>query len=172
MRGSAIVKPNAQGSTVGLSLIHQAAELDAAIARAAAFGQEVMLEKYIPGRELTVGILGDQPLAVGEIIVEQEIFDYQSKYQQGAASEIFPADISDDLTARVQQFGLRVHQALKLSGFSRVDFRLDIDGGLWALEANTVPGMTPMSLLPQSALAAGISFPELCERICQLALEQ
>ncbi|MEM7561968.1 MAG: D-alanine--D-alanine ligase [Pseudomonadota bacterium] len=165
-----IVKPNSQGSTVGLSLVHGPEDLNAAIAKASAFGDEIMLEKYVSGRELTVGILGDQALAVGEIIVDSEIFDYQSKYQKGAASEIFPADINDELTARVQQFGLQVHRALKLSGFSRVDFRLDQQGALWALEANTVPGMTPMSLLPQSALAAGIDFPELCQRICELAI--
>lgn len=165
-----IVKPNAQGSTVGLSLVHKAEDLTAAIAKAGAFGNEVMLEQFVPGREITVGILDQTPLAVGEIIVESEIFDYHSKYQRNAAQEIFPADISTELTQQVQDLGLRVHQALKLSDFSRVDFRLDASDRLWVLEANTVPGMTAMSLLPQSARAAGIEFPELCDRICKLAL--
>ena len=165
-----IVKPNAQGSTVGLSLVHTAAEIAPAVELAGRFGDEVMLEAFIPGRELTVGILDDQPLAVGEIIVDSEVFDYRSKYQQGGAREVFPAEITDAQTRAAQELGLRVHRALKLRHFSRVDFRLDPDGELWILEANTVPGMTATSLLPQSAQAVGIDFGELCERICLLAL--
>jgi D-alanine-D-alanine ligase len=165
-----IVKPNAQGSTVGLSLVSEAAELQAAIEKARQFGNEVMLETFIAGRELTVGILEDQALAVGEIIVSSEIFDYQSKYQNGAAEEVFPAEITAEQTLEIQQLGLRVHQALKLNAYSRVDFRMDETGALWVLEANTVPGLTAMSLLPQSAKAAGIEFSELCDRICWLAV--
>ena len=165
-----IVKPNAQGSTVGLSLVSEAAELQAAIEKARQFGNEVMLETFIAGRELTVGILEDQALAVGEIIVSSEIFDYQSKYQNGAAEEVFPAEITAEQTLEIQQLGLRVHQALKLNAYSRVDFRMDETGALWILEANTVPGLTAMSLLPQSAKAAGIEFSELCDRICRLAV--
>jgi D-alanine-D-alanine ligase len=165
-----IVKPNAQGSTVGLSLVSEAAELQAAIEKARQFGNEVMLETFIAGRELTVGILEDQALAVGEIIVSSEIFDYQSKYQNGAAEEVFPAEITAEQTLEIQQLGLRVHQALKLNAYSRVDFRMDETGALWVLEANTVPGLTAMSLLPQSAKAAGIEFSELCDRICRLAV--
>lgn len=121
---------------------------------------------------MTVGILDGQPLAVGEIIVDSEIFDYRSKYQQGGAREVFPAEISEAQTRAVQDLGLQVHQALKLRHFSRVDFRLDPAGALWILEANTVPGMTATSLLPQSAQAAGIAFDELCDRICRLAIEE
>ncbi|MFT5506316.1 MAG: D-alanine-D-alanine ligase [Gammaproteobacteria bacterium] len=165
-----IVKPNAQGSTVGLSLVKQSVDLAAAIQKAGQFGDEVMIERYIGGRELTVGVLDDRALAVGEIIVKSEIFDYSSKYQPGAAQEIFPADLSDSQAQRIQELGLKVHKTLKLEGFSRVDFRMDNNGGLWVLEANTVPGLTRMSLLPQSARAAGIGFSDLCDEICRSAV--
>jgi D-alanine-D-alanine ligase len=165
-----IVKPNAQGSTIGLSLVREAADLQSAISKAAEFGGEVMLEAYLPGREFTVGILDGQALAVGEIVAPTEIFDYESKYQQGGAREVFPADISPFTTREIQELGVRVHKALKLGGYSRVDFRMDEAGRIWCLEANSVPGLTATSLLPQSAKAVGIGFPELCERICQLAI--
>ncbi|MDO9319057.1 MAG: D-alanine--D-alanine ligase [Gammaproteobacteria bacterium] len=165
-----IVKPNAQGSTIGLSLVRDESDLHAAIAKAGEFDHEVMLEAYVSGREFTVGILDGEPLAVGEIVAPTEIFDYASKYQRDGAREFFPAEIPFSLTQEIQELGVRVHKALKLSGYSRVDFRMDAEGRVWCLEANSVPGLTPTSLLPQSAKAAGISFPELCERICRLAI--
>lgn len=167
-----IVKPNAQGSTVGLSLVTKPNDLRRAIDEAGKFGSEVMLETFVPGRELTVGVLDSTPLAAGEIIVNSEIFDYHAKYQRGAAQEIFPAEITPNQKKIVQELGLRVHNALKLNGYSRVDFRMDESGALWVLEANTVPGLTSMSLLPQSAKAVGIEFPELCDTICNLAVAQ
>jgi D-alanine-D-alanine ligase len=168
-----VVKPNKEGSTIGLTVVKKSADLAAALALAGRYDDEVMLEKFVPGRELTVGILGDRALAVGEIIPKRsEIFDYESKYQPGGAEEIFPADLSLEQTTRIQDLGLRTHRALKLEDYSRVDFRLDPNGDLWVLEANTLPGMTATSLLPQSAAAVGISFPELCHRICQLAIER
>ncbi len=168
-----IVKPNGQGSTVGLTLVQKAAELDAAVALAGKFDREVMLERYIAGRELTVGILDDEPLAVGEIIpATGPIFDYAAKYQAGGAEEIFPAKLTAEQTARAQDLALRVHRALKLDTYSRVDFRMDADGGLWCLEVNTLPGLTAASLLPRAAAAVGIGFPELCERICRAALSR
>lgn len=167
-----VVKPSKQGSTVGLSLVRRSEELQPALAEAARFDDEVMLERFVPGRELTVGVLAGEPLSVGEIIPRGEIFDYESKYQSGGAREIFPADLSAELTERVRELGLRAHRALKLRDYSRVDFRLDPQGNLWCLEANTLPGMTSASLLPQSAAATGIDFQELCERICLLALER
>ena len=168
-----VVKANKQGSTVGLSIVHRAEDIQQAIEDAYQHDNEVMLEKFIPGREFTVGILGERALAVGEIIPRlSEIFDYQSKYQPGGADEIFPADISPELTARFQDLALRAHQALKLRDYSRVDFRLDPEGGIWCLEANTLPGMTAQSLLPKAAAAVGMSFPELCTEICRMALER
>ena len=147
-----IVKPNKQGSTVGLTVVKSAATLEAAISEAYRHDDEVMLERFVPGREFTVGILGERALAVGEIIPKcSEIFDYESKYQAGGAEEIFPAALSSDQTCSLQELALRVHRALKLRDYSRADFRMDETGRFWCLEANTLPGMTARSLLPQSA---------------------
>lgn len=168
----AIVKPNKQGSTVGLTIVREPGELDAAINLAYQHDDEVMIEKFIPGRELTVPILGDEALPVGEIIVDREIFDYETKYQAGMAQEIFPADLSGPQTIELQRLALEAHHALKLGGYSRIDFRMDPGGGFWCLEANTLPGMTAASLFPKGAAAAGMSFPELCDRICRLAIEE
>ena len=167
-----VVKPNKQGSTVGLTVVRAPEQLPAAIEAAFRTDDEVMLEKFIPGRELTCGVLAGQPLAVGEIVVKSDVFDYESKYQEGGAMEIFPAELSEEQTRTVQELSLRAHRALKLEGFSRVDFRMDDEGRFWCLEVNTLPGMTRTSLLPQSAQAAGIGFPELCDRICRLALDR
>ena len=168
-----VVKPNKQGSTVGLTVVKRACDLSTAIAEAYRHDDEVMLERFVPGREFTVGILGERALAVGEIIPKcSEIFDYQSKYQVGGAEEIFPAALSSEHTRALQELALRVHRALKLRDYSRADFRMDERGQFWCLEANTLPGMTARSLLPQSAAAAGITFPDLCDEICRLALNR
>jgi D-alanine-D-alanine ligase len=129
-----------------------------------------MVESFVPGREFTVGILGDRALAVGEIIPDHEIFDYECKYTPGLTREVFPAEIPESLTATLQDLALRAHHALKLRDFSRVDFRVDPDGTPWCLEANTLPGVTRTSLLPQSAAAVGLEFPALCDAICRRGL--
>jgi D-alanine-D-alanine ligase len=166
-----VVKPNKQGSTVGLTVVRTANDLDAAIAVAARFDDEVMVERFVAGRELTVGILEGEALAVGEITPRlSDIFDYASKYQAGGAEEVFPADLPADTTRLVQRLGLAAHRAVKAGPYSRVDFRLDPTGQPWCLEVNTVPGMTGTSLLPQSAKALGIGFAELCDRICRAAV--
>jgi len=167
-----IVKPNKQGSTVGLTVVRSLDEYDAAIETAYRHDDEVLIEKFIPGRELTVPILGDEPLPVGEIIVEREIFDYETKYQPGMAQEIFPADLTGEQTVQAQVLALGAHRALKLSGYSRVDFRMDENGDMWCLEVNTLPGMTGASLFPKGAGAAGMGFPEVCEKICQIAIQE
>ena len=161
-----VVKPSKQGSTVGLSVVKSSGEFDAAVALAERYDDEVMIEAFVPGRELTVGILADQALAVGEIIPRHEIFDYECKYTPGMSQEIFPADLPEPVARECGRLGLLAHQALKLGGYSRVDFRLTPAGELVCLEVNTLPGMTSTSLLPQSAAAVGVPFPELCERIC------
>ena len=161
-----VVKPCKQGSTVGLSVVKEPPGFDAAVELAARYDNEVMLEAYIPGRELTVGVLEGQPLAVGEIIPRHEIFDYECKYTPGMSEEIFPAKLPADVAAECCRLGVLAHQALKLGGYSRVDFRLTPAGELVCLEANALPGMTATSLLPQSAAAVGIPFAELCERVC------
>jgi D-alanine-D-alanine ligase len=168
-----VVKPNKQGSTVGLTVVKQSAEIDEAVEEAYRHDDEVMLEQFIAGREFTVGILGDRALAVGEIIPKNsDIFDYQSKYQADGAEEIFPADLPPAKAGELQELALCTHRALKLRDYSRVDFRMDVSGKFWCLEANTLPGMTARSLLPQSAAAVGITFPALCEEICRLALSR
>lgn len=165
-----IVKPPRGGSTLGLTLVRRAAEIPAAEERALAYGGQVMFERYVRGRELTVGILGGEALPPGEIVPENEIFDYECKYQPGMAREIFPAPIPDDVAAELRRRALAVHRVLRLDGFSRVDFILDSAGTPWCLEANALPGLTPASLLPRAGRAAGLAFGELCERIAGLAL--
>jgi D-alanine-D-alanine ligase len=166
-----IVKPSKQGSTVGLSVVKVPDELQAAIDAAFEHDDEVMVEGFIAGRELTVGVLGGETLPVGEIIAKHEIYDYECKYTPGMAVEEFPARLSDDETATIQRFARMAFDALKLRGYARIDFRMATDGTFYCLEANTLPGMTQTSLIPQAAAAAGITFPELCDRIVQLALE-
>ena len=166
-----IVKPSKQGSTVGLSIVREIGSLWDAIDEAARYDDEVMVEQFIPGRELTVGILGDEALPVGEIIPVHEIYDYECKYTAGMAREIFPADLTVEGTRTIQDLARRAFRALKLRGYARIDFRMSPDGVFYCLEANTLPGMTALSLIPQAAAAQGISFPELCDRIVRLALE-
>jgi D-alanine-D-alanine ligase len=167
-----VIKPNKQGSTVGLTVVRQTTEFAAAVRKAAAFDDEVMIEKFIPGREFTVGILDGQALPVGEIIPPGEVFDYQSKYQVGGAQEVFPADLPSTESALLQEYALRAHRVLKLGAYSRIDFRRDTNGSFWCLEANSLPGMTATSLLPQAAKVAGIDFPELLARICKGAIKK
>ena len=165
----AIVKPVRGGSTVGLSLAASPRALEDAVTLARGYDADVMVEQFIPGRELTVAVLGDVPLPVGEIVPRHALFDYECKYTPGMSEEIFPARLDTALARQLQELALAAHRAVKLGGYSRVDFRLSPDGDIFCLEANTLPGMTRLSLLPQAARAAGIEFPELCERICRLA---
>ncbi|MBX3134439.1 MAG: D-alanine--D-alanine ligase [Gemmatimonadaceae bacterium] len=160
-----VVKPSKQGSTVGLSIVSEPGQLAGAISEAFRHDDEVMLEAFVPGRELTVGVLSGMVLPVGEIIPKHDIYDYECKYTAGMAEELFPAPIPEPVRDDVQRLALAAYAALKLRGCARIDFRLDPDGRLWCLEANTLPGMTGTSLVPQAAQAAGIGFPELCERI-------
>ena len=147
-------------------------ELEEAVEEADGYDDAVVFERFIRGREFTVGILGEEALPVGEIIPENETFDYECKYQPGMAAEIFPADIPVELARRLQELALQTHRVLRLDDFSRVDFLVAEDGGIWCLEANNLPGMTANSLVPTAAKAAGITFPELCDRIARLALER
>jgi D-alanine-D-alanine ligase len=165
-----IVKVSKGGSSLRLMLAHDMQELEAAMEEARSFEDVVLYERYVRGREFTVGILGEEALPVGEIIPEHELFDYACKYQPGLAREIFPADLPAEVSARLQQLALATHRALRMRDFSRVDFILDEGGRPWCLEANALPGMTANSLLPKAAKAAGISFQELCDRIVRIAM--
>jgi D-alanine-D-alanine ligase len=164
-----IVKPSKQGSTVGLSIVRELTALDAAVTEAFRYDDEVMVEQFIAGRELTVGILAGDALPVIEIRPKHEIYDYECKYTKGMAEE-FVAELGDEGTARIHEQAQLAFDALKLGGYARIDFRMDDQGNFFCLEANTLPGMTELSLIPQAAAAAGILFPDLCERIVTSAL--
>ena len=170
-----VVKPSKQGSTVGLTVVKESSQYEEAVKEAWKYDDEVMIEKFIPGRELTVGVLGDRALPVGEIKPKHEIYDYECKYTAGMAEEEFPAQLSPATTARMQEQAVAAFQALKLGGCARVDFRLAFsddgegEGEFYCLEVNTLPGMTELSLIPQGAAAMGLSFADLCEEIVNLA---
>jgi len=167
-----IVKPYSGGSTLGITLAHTREELEAAVVRSLEHHTGVLFERYIRGREFTVGVVGGEPLPVGEIIPDHEIFDYECKYLPGLAKEIFPADLPEGSRLLLQRRALEVFQALRMEDLTRVDFILDEDGEAWCLEANALPGLTGNSLLPRAAAAGGIPFPDLCERIATLALDR
>lgn len=163
-----IVKPARGGSSVRLRLVTDPDGVDRAAEEALGGGDEVMYEAYVAGREFTVGILDEHPLPVVEIIPKHELFDFECKYLDGMAEEIAPAEIDEGLRDELQRMALEVHRTLRLRHFSRVDFMLDASGTPYCLEANALPGLTANSLLPKAARAAGIDFPELCDRICRL----
>lgn len=167
-----VVKPSREGSTVGVSVAHSAPELREALQEASAFEGPPLIEKFIPGRELAVGVLGEEALPVVEIRPSHEIYDYECKYTKGMSEYEVPAPIGEECTREVQLLAQRVHRLLRLSTYSRVDFRLDAQNRPWCLEANSLPGMTPTSLVPKAARAAGTTFSELCERIVQLSLSR
>ena len=166
----AVVKPNNQGSTVGLSIVEHPHELVRAVEKAAAYSEEILVEQYIAGRELTVSILGDEALPVVEIHPEHGVYDYECKYTKGKSHYSVPADLDEEVAARTRDMGLEAFRAVKCHGFGRVDVRLDEEKRSYCLEVNTIPGMTETSLVPKAAEAVGITFPQLVERIIQLAL--
>lgn len=167
-----VVKAANGGSSLRLELATTRAELDDALESARDFDDRVIAEAYVSGREFTVGVVGDETLPVGEIIPEHALFDYACKYQPGMAQEIFPADLDEGVAERIKVLARRVHHILRLRDYSRIDFMLDDQGGIWCLEANNLPGMTGNSLLPRGARAAGVDFPTLCDRIVRLAAER
>jgi len=167
-----VVKPSACGSSVGISLVSSSKDLDSACAEAFKFSEEILIERYIKGRELTVGILGDRALPPVEIITPRGFYDYEAKYRDAATRYECPANLTADETALLQTSALRAAGALGCKIMARVDFILGEDGVPYLLEANTIPGLTGKSLLPKAAQAAGIDFPDLCVRILQLSLER
>ncbi len=172
-----MVKPCSQGSSVGMALVKETAGLEAAVEEAFRWDSRVMVEEYVTGRELTAGVLGNRELTslpVVEIIPgsDHEFFDREAKYVPGITREICPARLPDDVTDAVQEAGIRAHRALGLRGYSRTDMIRSSDGTLYVLETNTIPGMTPTSLFPQAAAAAGICFSALLDRLIGLALEE
>jgi D-alanine-D-alanine ligase len=170
-----VVKPPREGSSVGVHIVHNQEDAAAAIADAATFGNDILIEEFISGKELTVGILNDVPLPIVHIAPPDGVYDMASKYPwlSGAkGSEYFcPADLDLETTMAVQAAALAAHRALGVEIYSRVDVLLDSQNRPYVLEANTIPGMTETSLLPKAAAAAGISFPILCQTIAELSLK-
>lgn len=165
-----VVKPDDSGSSIGVAIAQTRAELRAALRAAAREGSRIIVEQYISGREVQIGILDGAALPSIEIVPLHGFYDYENKYQPGAAKEITPAPIPAETEQRLAEVALTVFHALGLKAYSRADFILDAAGELWFLEINTLPGMTPTSLVPQEAEVIGIGYGELCERIIELAL--
>lgn len=166
-----VVKPSHGGSTVGLTVVREAAELPAALELARHYDADVLVEEFIPGREVTVTVLGGEALPVVEIVPGHEVYDYESKYTSGMSSYFCPADLPPDETECVQDLAARAHEILRQGAYGRIDFRRDErDGVFYCLEANSLPGLTETSLVPKAAAAAGIPFGELCERIVEMAV--
>lgn len=167
-----VVKPNDQGSTVGLSIVNCPEELEPALEIAFKYSNLVLVEDFIEGKELTVGILGNMALPVIEIIPKGGIYDYYHKYTKGATEYVVPAEIPNSWTQKLQEQALMAFESIGCKGFARVDFRVKDNGEIYCLEINTIPGMTGTSLVPKAAKSAGIEFPELVDRIVKLALEE
>ena len=169
-----VVKPSGEGSSVGMTIVHDPSELSAAIDKAFGHDPIVLVERFEAGVEVTVGVIGNRgPVALPtlEIVPENEFYDYESKYVPGMSKHIIPARVSEEARATCQSLALAAHLALGCAGMSRSDTIVTPDGRVLLLETNTIPGMTATSLLPDAAAAAGIAFPELCERLVGLALD-
>lgn len=165
-----VVKPSSGGSTVGLTVVREASELEPAMELAARYDGDVLCEAFVAGRELTVAVLDGEALPPVEIIPSHEIYDYECKYTPGLSRYVAPAELEPEETARLQEAAMTAYGALRQSSYSRIDFRRAEDGSHWCLEANSLPGMTATSLVPKAAAAAGIDFPELCDRIARQAV--
>lgn len=167
------IKPANQGSSIGISFVLNGNldDIHHAVEEAAKYGSRIIVEEYIEGRELTVGIVGEEVLPVIEIIPESGIYDYSHKYKKGMTEYICPAEIDDNMEEYIQTSAHTAYRILGCTGFGRVDFRLDEEGGLYCLEVNTIPGFTSTSLVPKAAAVSGIEFPELCEMIIDFSLK-
>ncbi len=168
-----VVKPCSGGSSVGTSIVQTAAEYEAALELAFQYENKVIVETYVKGRELTVGVIDGKAMPVIEIIPKSGFYDYKNKYQAGAAEEICPAQIGEEATLRAQRLAERVGEALMIDAYYRVDLLWDTEADvMYCLEANTLPGMTPTSLIPQMAAAQGMSYAELCAQILAVSLKK
>jgi len=170
-----VVKAPREGSSVGVYIVREAEKLETSLRDASEFADELLIEKFVPGRELTVGIVGDLALPIIEIVARDDFYNFENKYpflnpNAAGADHYCPAALAPELAARIQEIARAAHAALELEVYSRVDLQLDEENLPFVLEVNTIPGMTPSSLLPEAAAAAGISYPELCARIVALSL--
>ena len=167
-----VVKPCSAGSSVGVQIVATREQFVAAVGGSFRYDDDVLVEEYIKGREFSVGILGGKALPVIEIIPKKGWYDYENKYQSGATVEVCPAELDPAIAEKMQREAEHAFEVLRLKVYGRIDFLLDKNNNLFCLEANTLPGMTPLSLLPQEAAAAGIGYPELCEKIIELSLRK
>jgi D-alanine-D-alanine ligase len=167
-----VVKPSCEGSSVGVSIVRSEQELRPAAELAFSYDREILVEQYIRGMEVQVGVLGEKALGAIEIVPKDSFYSYQAKYEAGGSEHFFPARVPREIYQRTLDAGLLAHRALGCRGYSRVDFLVDDNGVPFILEVNTLPGMTATSLLPEIAQGAGLSFPALLEEILRLALEK
>ena len=168
-----VVKPCSGGSSVGTSVVYEEKDYLPALMLAFRYEKAVLVERYIKGRELTVGVMNGKAMPAIEIIPKSGFYDYKNKYQAGATEEICPAPIGEEATKRVQRLAEKVHEALMVDAYCRVDFLWNAaDGEMYCLEANTLPGMTPTSLIPQMAREVGMDYGSLCEKIIEVSLEK
>ena len=167
-----VVKPCCGGSSIGVSIVRTVEEYEEALEEAFRWEEEILIEDYIEGREFSVGVLEGKALPIIEIAPVEGFYDYKNKYKAGSAVETCPAQLSEAVTKQMQQYAVEVTKALGLGAYSRMDFLLDSDEKMYCLEANTLPGMTPTSLLPQEAQAVGVSFEQLCEKLIELSLKK
>jgi D-alanine-D-alanine ligase len=168
-----MVKTTCGGSSVGTYRVERPEDLEAALKDAYAFADDVIVEQFITGREFSVGVIEGKALPIIEIAPLKGFYDYKNKYQPGSTVETCPAELSPELTARMQHYAEMVFEALQMEAYARIDFMLDTaDNSMYCLEANTLPGMTPTSLLPQEAAAIGMSYGDLCEKIIAVSLEK
>jgi D-alanine-D-alanine ligase len=168
----AAVKPCAEGSSVGVSIVSNKKEMGPAVELAFKYGRAILVEKYIKGKEVQVGVLGERALGAIEIVPKEAFYNYKAKYEKGMSEHFFPARVPDETYRRTLVAGLAAHRCLGCTGYSRVDFIIDEQGLPHILEVNTLPGMTATSLFPEIARGVGISFPDLVEKILRLALER
>ena len=167
-----VVKPSCGGSSVGVFYVNDEKEYKEALEQAFAYEDELVVEECVKGREFSVGIIGTEALPVIEIIPKAGTYDYKNKYTPGATDEICPANVTEELKNKIQQAALQAAKALGLNTYCRVDVLTDAEENCYCLEANTLPGMTPTSLMPQEAAVIGISYPDLCEKLIEVSLAQ
>ena len=166
-----VVKPNSEGSTIGLTIVHNENDYDSAVEEAFKYDDEILIEEFSSGKEITVSIVGEDVLPIIEIRPEHGLYDYECKYTKGMTEYICPAELNEDLTKRIKQTAFEVYKLLKCRHYGRVDLRLDNNNQHWFLELNTLPGMTDTSLVPKAAKAAGISFEQLIGNIIKQSLD-
>ena len=166
-----VVKPNRGGSSVGLTILQNADRLEKALSLIEELDDDILIEKYIPGREITVGILDSRGMAVVEIVPQNGFYDYRHKYTAGQTEYVCPAELNDRLTGLVINYAARAFHITRCSVFGRVDFRLNAAGKFYCLEVNTLPGMTSSSLVPKSAAGVGINFPNLVDRLVNFSMK-